>query len=198
MSLPLKTSETPSYANFDSPAFKKVRALRNPALALAASTDLSPSRGCGRRMNLGDITTRKLNDCGAPLLGYIRRDQYNHSGDGRFCKCFGKVRDFISCHFPTIWIRKLAIRCEDGHSSKYGGDFDASIRIAWPSDVRPRRMSFIGSDLAMRKRKKTMNESGSPPGRDINPIFKNTLQHRVVGSFCMPIKSACLSPRAIE
>jgi hypothetical protein len=50
----------------------------------------------------------------------------------------------------------------------------------------------------MRKRKKTMNESGSPPGRDINPIFKNTLQHRVVGSFCMPIKSACLSPRAIE
>jgi hypothetical protein len=93
----LKANETQSYANFERPAFKKVRVLRNPAVAFAI-TERSPSRRCGRRMNLSDIATRKLNDGGGPLLGCIRRDQYDHSGDGRFCKCFGKV----ATSYPVI------------------------------------------------------------------------------------------------
>src|SRR5260370_953141 len=100
-------------------------------------------------MDLGDVSTRKLNHGRVPPVNGKRFYQHRDSGRLRFSECAVQIRDLIACHLAAVWKRKVSIRDENGHQTECGFDSNSSNGIAGPPNLDAESAGGIRNCLTM-------------------------------------------------
>jgi hypothetical protein len=106
------------------------------------------------------MATGKLYEGRIPLIGGIRSDHDRGAGHLRLCESIRQVRNLVSGHLPSVWIRKMAICHKHGQLAEVRLDPDSPVSVARPPDLDTRSMGIIGDEFALSEGKDAFYERG--------------------------------------
>src|SRR5713226_10570733 len=81
------------------------------------------------RVDLGDITARKLHHGCIPIVGFVGVDKDRSAGCFSLGEGVRKVSDLASGYLSSIWIRQMAIGDERRHLAKFRLHPNSAISI---------------------------------------------------------------------
>src|SRR5580658_6128101 len=141
-----------------------------------------------RRVDLGNVATRKLHESRISVIRGVGSDQDRGSCHLRLCESIGQVRNFVSGCLLSVRIRNAESSHEYGYFAEGRLDSNASIGVARTPDLDARCADVIGDHFAMREGQETAKESRHSIGGHIDSVCWNGLERCIRRRGRMPVK----------
>src|SRR5260370_34758251 len=111
-----------------------------------ASPARRPLFSCGG-VDLGNIRAGELHQGCCALAGSVGRNEYLHSRRLGLGEGSREIRNLVAHHLVPVWIRKMAIRYENGQLAEVGLDTDSSINDTRPTEIYTGSVRIISDDI---------------------------------------------------
>jgi len=109
-------------------------------------------------VDLGDVATGKLHDCGTAMFGDQWRYEHNSSQLLTSCQRCVQIVYFVSRDFSSIGKMEMAIGDDDYHLSELRFDSDTAVRSSRTSDLYAGGLRFVRDDSSVSEREERLGE----------------------------------------
>src|SRR5882757_9483657 len=132
------------------------------------------------------------------MVGSVGSNQYLGSRRLGLGEGSREIRNLVARHLVPVWIRKMAIRYENGQLAEVGLDTDSPISVTWPSDLNTGSVRIVSDDIPMTKGNKAVYEGSHAIGGYIDTVFRNGLQGLIGRRGRVPIELRVHATRPLD